>query len=245
MGSAGRLHVCARSLDCATFNLSTIAPKLMPELIIIDKQNPECCALSWEQHCAESLGAPLKLPPSLADRLSERWAMESEEDLLALFALITGQTYQQVWRENTYNQENDLDSFAVVTVYADTECSDWCWRRDCFVVVETGAGGDPRYCSYSAAQVYRLEDSCIGDSCFLDWRLGYWLTPVSDQYDGAELDTLNDRCSATYSSWPWGELNEGLESAPVWSDKRGAFICRPKGISFPCIMQPVAPFYGG
>lgn len=217
----------------------------MPELIILDKQNPECCTLSWEQHCTESLGEPLKLPPMLADRLGEQWANECEEDLLTLFALMTGTEYKQVWRENTYNQENDLDQFAVVTVYADANCSDWCWLQDCFVVVETGAGDDPRYCSYSPAKVYRLEDSCIGDTCFLDWRLGYWLTPVSDRYNSTELDTLNDRCSATYSNWPWGELIEGLESAPVWSDKRGAFVCRPKGISFPCLMEPVAPFYGG
>ena len=74
----------------------------MPDLIILDKQNPECCTLSWEQHCVESLGEPLKLPPTLADRLSEQWAIESEDDLLALFALITGQTYQQVSRDNTY-----------------------------------------------------------------------------------------------------------------------------------------------
>jgi hypothetical protein len=217
----------------------------MPDLIILDKQNLECCSLSWEQHCAESLGEPLKLPPSLADRLSEQWAIECEEDILALFALMTGTKYKQVWRDNTYNSENDLDQFALITVYADTDCSDWCWRRDCFVVIETGAGGDPRYCAYSAAQVYRLDDSCIGDTCFLDWRLGYWITPISDRYDASELDQLNDRCSATYSSWPWGELIEGLESAPVWSDKRGAFVCRPKGVPFVCTVEPVAPYYGG
>ena len=215
----------------------------MPDLINIDKRNLECSTISWEQHCAESLGSPLTLPPTLADRLGEQWASECEDDLLALFALITGATYQQVWRENTYNQENDLDSFAAVTVYADANCPDWCWRRDCFVVVETGAGGDPRYCSYSAAQVYRLEDDCIGDTSFLDWCLGYWLTPVSDRYDRAELDQLNDCCSACYSSYPWGELIGNLESEPVWSDKRGAFICKPKGIDFPCMVEPVAPYY--
>ena len=155
----------------------------------------------------------------------------------------SGAEYRQVWRENTYNQENDLDSFAVVTVYADVDCPDWCWRRDCFVVIETGTGGDPRYSTYERARVYRLEDYSIGDTSFLHWRLGFWLRPIAERYDSAKLDPLNDRFSAFYSSYPWGELTDNLESTPVWSGKRNAFICRPKGIGFPCFVEPVAPYY--
>jgi len=217
------------------------------ETLNLSTRSIEDVSLNLEAHIAATLGSPLELPECLVDLLSEHWANseEAEPNLLSLFKLITGSEYQQVWRENTYNVENDLDSFAVITVYADTACPDWCWRRDCFVVVEIGAGGDPRYCSYSGAQVYRLDDTTIGDSGFLDWQLSYWLEPIASGYDASLLDTLNDRISACYSSYPYGELLDACHSTPIWSDRYAAYLCRPKGIPFPCRMTPHLPYYGG
>lgn len=214
------------------------------EAVIIDKKYPECCALSLESHLENTLGSPIKLPPTLEERLTDKWANECEEDLLALFELMTGAQYQQVTRDNSYNQPNDLDSFMVWTVYADTSAPDWLWRRDVFVVVEVGAGGDPRYCSYSPARIYRLDDNTIGDSGFLDWSLGWWAEPISsEKYDEEKLDNLNDRISSCYSSEPYYQLENLLYSAPVWCEKLGAFLGRFKDCAFPVRLYPIEPAY--
>lgn len=215
--------------------------------LIIDTKYPECCSIDAAHHIKESLGSPIDLPPSLADNLAQDWAAteQNHADLLALFALITGEQYKEVHRDNTYNHETDISKFFVFTVYAPVGCQDWCWQRDTFVVVEIGAGGDPRYCSYSGAQVYRLDDTTIADCGFLDWRLSYWLEPIASGYDRSLIDNLNDRLSSGYSSYPYDELRGACHSEPVWNDGQGAFMCRPKGIPFPCRMMPVPPYYGG
>lgn len=216
----------------------------MPNLLQINKQHPDCCSINLEEHLEQTLGQPIKLPPTLGDRLSDDWANQCEEDLLALFELITGVQYEQAHRDNSYNQDSDLDSFMVWTVYAPVGCADWCWQRDLFVVVEIGAGGDPRYCSYGPAKVYRLDDVCLGDCGFLDWRLGWWLEPVAGGYDRDLLDNLNDRCSSSYSSSPYCELEGSLYAPPVWNDRRQCFLARPRGIPYPCKVLPVEPCYG-
>jgi hypothetical protein len=215
----------------------------MANAITLDKRYPECCALSAEHHISESLGSPINLPPTLADRLGEHWANECEDDLLALFALIGGATYEQVARDNTYNAENDLDFFYVWSVYAPVGCQDWCWRRDCFVVVEIGAGGDPRYCGYDRARIYRIDDVCLGDTGFFDLTLGWWAEPINDRYDTSALDPFNDRIASGYSSHPYWELESMLHNAPVWSERRGAFIGRFKGCPFPVRLMPIEPCY--
>lgn len=223
---------------------TTNTPQL--SALIIDKQHPECCSIDTSFHIAQTLGSPIVLPDAISDLLAEHWANSDdvEPNLLALFALITGVEYHQVCRDTTYNHETDLDSFFVFTVYAPIDCSDWCWQRDCFVVVEVGSGGDPRYCSYSAAEVYRLDDTMLGDCCFLDWRLGWWLQPISDRYYASDLDELNDECSSCYSSSPYYQLAKATYAKPIWSDKHGCYIARPKGVRFPCKVSPVEPCYG-
>lgn len=219
-------------------------PKLTA--VQLDKRYPECCTIDLDFHVAETLGQPLKLPEAIETLCAEQWANsdEVEPNLLALFELITGTPYQQVARDNTYNCENDLSGFMVFTVYAPINCSDWCWQRDVFVVVEIGAGGDPRYCGYSPARIYRLDDITIADCGFLDVTLGWWLEPISDRYDRSELDSLNDRCSSCYSSSPYHELTEATYSEPIWSESRGCYVVRPKDCAFVCRAMPIEPAYG-
>lgn len=219
----------------------------MSDPVTIDRDYPECCALSTEHHLRESLGEPLQLPEAIETLLSEHWANseEAEPNLLHLFKLITGADYQQVARDNTYNTENDLDAFYVWTVYADVDCPDWCWRRDVFVVVEIGSGGDPRYCAYAPARIYRLEDACLGDSGFLDLTLGWWAEPISDRYDPRLVDHCNDRIGIGYSSHPYYEMADLLYAPPIWSDKRQTYLGRFKGTPYPVALMPQAPYYGG
>ena len=217
----------------------------MSDAINLCKQYLDGSTINLEKHLKETLGEPISLPECIENLLGEHWANseEVEPNLLSLFELMTGSEYSRVCRDNTYNQENDLDSFAVITVYADISCPDWCWRRDVFVAVEIGGGGDPRYSSYSPARIYRLEDGCIGDTGFLEWRLGYWCEPICDRYDETLIDSINDRLGCGYSSYPYGELESFLEAKPIWSDKRGAFIGKLEGISFPVRILPQPPAY--
>jgi len=217
------------------------------DLITVDRNYPECCTLSAADHISESLGKPLELPECIETLLGEHWANseEVEPNLLQLFKLITGADYKQVARDNTYNSESDLDSFFVWTVYADVDCPDWCWRSDVFIVVEMGSGGDPRYSAYGSAQVFRLEDACLGDTGFFDVVLGWWAEPIRASYDSAAIDSMNDRIGIGYSSHPYYELESLLYSKPIWSDRRNAFIGRFKGSPYPSVLTPHAPHYGG
>lgn len=214
-------------------------------LLILDKNYPECCAIDSEKHIENSLGSPLSLPGCLQEKLSENWAIDCKQDLLQLFELITGEKYVQAYRENTYNQENDLSQDFVFTIYSDASCNDWCWRRDCFVVVEMGSPGDPRYCHYDSAKIYRLEDCCIAESGFLDWHLGWWLSPISKKYQSSDIDWLNDRLTPGFSCSPYYEMTKNCISEPIWNDRKNSFIVKPIGSDFPCFAYPVEPHYGG
>lgn len=219
----------------------------MADLVTIDRNYPECCTLSAADHISESLGEPLELPDAIQTLLGEHWANseEVEPNLLQLFKLITGAEYKQVARDNTYNNESDLDSFYVWTIYADVDCPDWCWRRDVFIVVEMGSGGDPRYSAYGPAQIFRLEDACLGDTGFFDLVLGWWAEPIRESYDSAAIDSMNDRIGIGYSSNPYYEMEDLLYVKPIWSERRNAFIGRFKDSPYPVTLTPHPPHYGG
>ena len=109
------------------------------ETIILDKANPECCPLDINSHLENSLGSPIKLPPTLEDKLSNKWANECHDDLVSLFSLMRGVEYEEKARDNTYNVEANLSTFMVWTVYAPANSLDWVWSRDAFIVVEVGS----------------------------------------------------------------------------------------------------------
>lgn len=211
-------------------------------MINIDKKWPECCSIDAQQHIGSTLGAPIKLPPSLSEKLENEWANKCEDDLLQLFYLMKGCEYTEAVRDNTYNSENDLDQFFVFTVYIPANSSDWVWTRDAFVVVEIGSGGDPRYSAYGPAQVFDLGDECIGDTGFLDWTLGWWAEPInSDKYDADQLDSINDRLSAYYSSSPFYQLEQEAYAKPIWIEKLNSFVARFKDCEFPVRVMPLEP----
>lgn len=222
----------------------TTVPKLTA--VHLDKHYPECCTIDLEFLISQTLGQPIKLPEAIETLCAKHWANsdEVEPNLLALFELITGTPYEQVARDNTYNCENDLDRFMVFTIYAPVGYADWCWTRDVFVAVEIGVGGDPRYCAYSPAQIYRLDDTTVADCGFLDVTLGWWLEPISDRYERAELDRLNDECSSCYSNSPYFHLTEATYAAPIWSESRGCYLVRPTDCAFVCRAMPIEPAYG-
>lgn len=211
-------------------------------MINYDHANYDCCTISTAAHVSESLGNPIKLPPTLADKLADSWVCEWEDDLLALFELIMGEQYEQKHRDNTYNGETDLDSHLVYTVWAPVGCADWCWAGDTFVSCEVSSAGDPRYGAYTLTGIYRVDS--IADTGFLDFVLGWWLEPISGE-SCPTLDRLNDHLSIGYSSNPTYELGELCVTAPVWSERLQSYVCRPKGLPYACKVSPFAPHYGG
>jgi len=221
------------------------AASTLPDGVILNKKYPDCCELDALQHIRESLGNPLPLPSCLQERLDSDWAADCEDDLLILFRLMTGVDYSMKHRDNTYNSESDLSTFMVFSIFAPRSCGDWVWTRDVFVVIEEGSGGDPRYCNYGPAKIYRLEDVTIGDSGFLDWKLSWYAQPISDRYEQESLDSYNDRICIGYGSSPYSELTDLLYAPPVWCERRESYVGRFKGSRFPATMMPHAPFYGG
>lgn len=217
------------------------------DTLIIDKANYDCCSISVEAHLENSLGYPIDLPPSIREKLDNNWAIECESDLLALFSLMRGYEYEEACRENTCNHESDLDTFFVYSVYAPVGTSDWCWSDNCFVVVEIGAGGDPRYSSYVGARVYNLEGVHLAETGFFSWAHGWYARYLGGAigFDPDPLlESINEKLSPGYSGCPTYELREMCYSDPVWVEKHRGFVAKVKGASYPMVFTPVEPYYG-
>lgn len=214
--------------------------------ITLNKQSFDWCAIDVDSHLSESLGHPLVLPESLQEALDSNWATESTKDLLQHFAYLTGVEYEQASGDNTCNYENDLDKFFVYTVYAPVGASDWMWAHNCFVTIEKGFPGDPRYVGYAAAEVYSLGDKCLGESGFFEWNMG-WYAQHLDRYwsPGEEkaLDELNSELSAGFSNCPTSLLRDKCYDEPLWVEKRGGYVARPKEYPWPLLFMPQPPCY--
>jgi hypothetical protein len=212
-------------------------------LIEIDKEHFDCCSLNSEAHIQESLGEPLELPPAILEALGDD---NLEANLLQLFALMTGCTYERVVRDNTYNYENDLSQFFVYSVYAPVGVSDWVWAQDCFVTVEMGAPGDPRYVYYSEPQVYRPETP-LAEAGFFNWSLGWFGRYIENgklsNFDDPSLEELNSKIDPGYSNNPTYELGELCVADPIWVEKLDSFVARPNGSRKPVAFYPVPPCY--
>lgn len=208
----------------------------------------DCPTLDTTQHLSGALGRPLQLPESID---AGQWATEQEDALCRWFARLTHQPYQQVARDNTYNQENDLSANYVFSVFAPVDCSDWLWADDVFVVVENHLGGDVRG-NYGPLAVYRVDS--IGDSGFFDLVCGWFASPINQDSvshladcEHPELQAANDRLSIGYSSHPTSELRNLLwqGTEPVWSEQLGCYVARLADVPFAVRIEPTAPYYGG
>ena len=211
------------------------------------------CMLDTRKHIENSLGKPMCLPPSIQCCLDgSDFSNEGPpcEDLKALFKLIKGCEYEQVARENTCNYENDLSDFFVFTVYAPVGSSDWLWQRDCFVTVEIGGSGDPRYVSYETAQVYDMGDNQLAETGFLSDRLSWFARYFphkeikEDSDDSKSLEEINEDLDATSSINPTSRLGELCYADPIWVEKYQGFVARVKGSRFPMVFVPTEPYYG-
>lgn len=194
-----------------------------------------CCEISLEDHLSETLGRPITLPDKLSEALEEDWAINSEDQILSHLRESTGTEYVRAHRDNTFNEDTDLDRFCVYTVYAPKGESDWMWAADCFVAIEVGSPGDPRYVPYSEAEIYRVD--FLGGSGFFSWKLGWLAQPLPKC--GREVpEFLNEKFSYGYSSYPASEVREACYDEPIWVEEREGYVGRPKDLSFPCLFTP-------
>ena len=125
----------------------------------------------------------------------------------------------QLARDNTYNNENDLSSEINFTIYGPEDC-DWCWADDVYVSLCVHRGGDVRG-NYGRTRIFRIDS--IADTGFLDWTLGWGVETADlsgvDQDDlgkkhlegltWAVDERLTERCSPGYASLPSSELYSG------------------------------------
>lgn len=219
----------------------------------------DCLSLDWQSHLAASLpDGPLTLPDILADKLAEHGADECSDDLCALFKLMTMAVHTGGY---TYMYET-------VRIGGDDSALGFTETIYVFYRVNGYHSGDPFYSSDAFlvidGAVYALSDNDNLAECgLLETIIGFWVSPLRDNLDSKILDPINDRLSAGYSSYPYGELEDYLDSgedyettfngarvrarrpAAFWIESRQCYVAKLKGIPFLCKVQPVAPYYGG
>ena len=218
----------------------------------------DCLRLDWREHKRRAFNSePLELPPTLEAKLLAANSIDCvADDLSRLFGLMTAAI-----RAGGYN-------YVVETVYAGGDDTDLgSFRLDVFYRTDGYHAGDPFYTSDSFVvvnlyEVYALQDNDNVAECgILDCTLGYWLSPLRDSCDASLLDSLNDKLSAGYSSYPYGELESALISGECitpygdteprlipkayWSASRQCYVCRVNCAPYLCKVEPVPPYYGG
>lgn len=216
-------------------------------------------SINWQSHLAASLpDGPLTLPGTLADKLAEHGADDCSDDLCALFKLMTMAVHTGGY------------DYAYQTLRIGGDDSSLGFTQPVHVFYRTSGlyhTGDPFYSSESFLvvddKVYALTDSNLAECGLLETNLGFWASSLRDTIDVRILDPINDRLSAGYSSYPYGELEDYLESGQdyettfngarvkarrpmaFWVESRQCYVARLRGIPFLCKVEPVAPYYGG
>jgi hypothetical protein len=177
---------------------------------------------------------PFSLPPLLHDALMAASSIDSvTADLCSLFNLMTR------------NVHNGGYNYAVHSTYLE----EFSMAVDIFYRENGYRSGDPFYSSEAFVvidcyKVYAMEDNDnIAESGLFDTTVGFWVSPVRDNGCQAALDSLNDRLSSGYSSYPCGELEDHIDS-PITYHK-GRYLARIKGIPYLCKIEPIEPYYGG
>ena len=141
------------------------------EMIIIDKQWPDCTAINTELFIQRTIGHNnpengIELPDVIHDA---EW--NDERDLIALFISNREDLiYRPVYRDNVYNHNNDFSDVFVFGVFAPEHTTDWCYSDDIYVSVSVHRGGDVRV-NYGVTRLYKVAD-CLAESGFLDWVIG-------------------------------------------------------------------------
>jgi hypothetical protein len=230
-----------------TATTTTTAQTLLAGPARPDARYWDCPVLDSAEHVSEALGEALELPASVD---ADRWATEQEDALCRWFARLTHNRYEQVVRDNTYNQENDLSAEFVFSVFAPEGCSDWVWSDDVFVVVENHLGGDVRG-NYGPMAVYRVDR--LGETGFFDLVCGWHASPINPDSvsyladsECRELQAVNDRLLIGYSSHPTFELRNLLMDGcePVWVERLGCYVARLADVPFAVRLDVVGPSYG-
>lgn len=208
------------------------------EMIIIDKQWPDCSAINTELFLRRTIGHNnpengIELPDAIHNA---EW--NDESDLIALFISNRENTlYQPVYRDNVYNHENDFSNVFVFEVFAPENTTEWYYSDNIYVSVAVHRWGDVRG-TYGATRLYKVAD-CLAESGFLDWVLGWG---VYDLQGNRISDGTTDRFELGYSNYPWGELVKYIPEKTIhWSEKRQSLVGRYNGNTV--LLEPYTGVY--
>ena len=192
------------------------------------------------RHIEESLGKPLTLPDWLDSELSEHDSDNIPADLfqrLCQFcSLQTGLEYKYACEYSSDREETDLSGSLYFTIVSPVTAADCFWASGTFI-----------YCN---GKLFDCSDAPVSRTCFLDWRVGYWIRPLNpDRFTGWESETnaitdANTYCSPGYSSSPLYELEKRLQTEPIYCAKRGGWLARLTGWESVVLIEPIGPVYG-
>jgi hypothetical protein len=197
----------------------------------------DCVRINPRRHIMAAMNTePLDLPPMLDAALMDASTIDSvADDLCTLFNLMTRATHNGGYTYAVHSTHLDIGGcgYSVDIFYRTNgyHTGDPFWVTDSFIVVDLH-------------RVYQLEDNATpGDCGLFETTVGLWVAPARDTGSQPELDWLNDRLSAGYSHYPYGELEANLDS-PITYHK-GRYLCRIKGVPYLCTVEPIEPHYGG
>jgi hypothetical protein len=107
--------------------------------------------------------------------------------------------YECKARDNTYNEDSDLDQDFVyeVWVHENDDCSDWIWCDDAVILIYPHCGADARG-GYASPLVCTFPN--------IEYALPLDLT--CSLYSNDLTEDENERLDAGYSSYPMGELED-------------------------------------
>jgi hypothetical protein len=213
---------------------------MLDETINLSTRSIDDSTINRHAHIEASLGKPENLPEWLDCQIAD-YGVDASGDIKAAICdycrLVTGEDYLELETYSNANETNHLSGDVVFTVFASKRKADP-FYGEVFVLLDSS--------------LYRVDS--LAETGFLEWTIGYWLSPLQpERHVGWDrhLEPLNNRVCRVYSSWPYGELEDYLETAPIYSERHGCYVARPlcpstgKRLPYVCRVDCEGPSYGG
>jgi len=143
--------------------------------------------------------------------------------------------------DHTYNCENGLSNDFQYTIIPSIDNGGWHYGM-VIVLIKRHNGGDPRNGNYAPLEAYVLED--IVENGFFDWNVGFYATPLDPKCKDAEAacEEFNEVCNHSYSNWPWGQVEEMVDSVPEnFLGDTDSFIASFDGMMV--VIEAQGPYY--
>lgn len=240
-----RLHSAAQDYDACSrewqsWELAIAQSKLAAEPLPIKVADgmhfygkaPEldglCIDRDW--HLEQSInGETVSVPDYLDSAISDEetgW----KDKVCDYLKAIDDKNRDFVWDRLEINGEHDLTEDVDAVSFTPSDRGDRFWSQDTYIACD--------------GKLKRMDGS-IGDSNFLDDRLGWHVADLQTGDYLAECENKTQRYSVGYSNNPTAELRGDSIGDPVWHYGLGCFVGRLKYWPRPVRLYPETPCYGG